>query len=84
MNKSIRRIWNVISIILVVIVVALTILLVGVRLIGLQPSVLSGSMEPTYHTGALIYVKRSSLRKQRSVIPLLSYWTISSISPPTG
>lgn len=59
MNKSIRRIWNVISIILVVIVVALTILLVGVRLIGLQPyAVLSGSMEPTYHTGALIYVKK--------------------------
>ena len=60
MNRSIRRIWNVISVILVVVVVALTILLVGVRLIGLQPyAVLSGSMEPTYHTGALIYVKKT-------------------------
>lgn len=32
--------------------------LVGVRLVGLRPMcVLSGSMEPTYHTGSLIYVK---------------------------
>lgn len=43
---------------LVVAVVALAILLVGVRVIGLTPfAVLSGSMEPTYHVGALIYVK---------------------------
>ena len=34
-------------------------LLVGVRLVGLTPFVvLSGSMEPTYPTGALIYVKK--------------------------
>ena len=37
----------------------LTVLLVGARVVGLQVfSVLSGSMEPTYHTGALIYVKK--------------------------
>ena len=36
----------------------LALLLVGVRLVGLRPMcVLSGSMEPTYHTGSLIYVK---------------------------
>ena len=39
-------------------VVILALLLVGVRLVGLRPMcVLSGSMEPTYHTGSLIYVK---------------------------
>lgn len=33
-------------------------LLVGCRLIGLNPySVMSGSMEPTYHVGSLIYVQ---------------------------
>lgn len=52
------RITGAISTILVVIVVIIALLLVGVRLIGLKPfTVLSGSMEPTYHTGALIYVK---------------------------
>lgn len=42
----------------VVIIVIMTILLVGIRVVGVQPyTVLSGSMEPTYHTGSLIYVK---------------------------
>lgn len=58
MSKTIKRIWNWISGGLVGMVVLLAIALVGVRLIGLKPYVvLSGSMEPTYHVGALIYVK---------------------------
>ena len=58
MSKTIKRIWNWISGVLVGIVVLLAVALVGVRLIGLQPYVvLSGSMEPTYHVGSLIYVK---------------------------
>ena len=58
MGKAIKRIWNWISGILVAIVVLLAIALVGVRLVGLKPFVvLSGSMEPTYHVGSLIYVK---------------------------
>ena len=56
--KKIKRIWDVITTVLVGIVVLLAILLVGARVIGLQVfTVLSGSMEPTYHTGSLIYVK---------------------------
>lgn len=44
--------------VLVAIVVLAAFLLVGVRLLGLQVfTVLSGSMEPTYHVGSLIYVK---------------------------
>ena len=58
MNKSLKKIWNVISTVLVALVVILALLLVGARLVGLQVfTVLSGSMEPTYHTGSLIYVK---------------------------
>ena len=58
MNKSLKKIWNVISTILVALVVLLALLLVGARVVGLQVfTVLSGSMEPTYHTGSLIYVK---------------------------
>lgn len=58
MNRSLKKIWNVISSILVALVVILALLLVGARVVGLQVfTVLSGSMEPTYHTGSLIYVK---------------------------
>ena len=52
-KSSIRKTWNVISSILVALVVLLALLLVGARLFGLQVyTVLSGSMEPTYHTGS--------------------------------
>ena len=63
MSKTIKKIWNWISGVLVGIVVLLAIALVGVRLIGLEPfGVLSGSMEPTYHVGSLIYVKSVDYR----------------------
>jgi signal peptidase len=56
--KVLEKIWNIVSGILVAVIVVLAILLAGVRLVGLRPfAVLSGSMEPTYHVGALIYVK---------------------------
>lgn len=58
MNRSVKKIWNVISTVLVVIVVGVALLLVGARLFGLQVyAVLSGSMEPTYHVGSVIYVE---------------------------
>lgn len=57
--KTVLRIWNAITTVLVVIVVALAVVLAGVRVFGLQVfSVLSGSMEPEYHVGALIYVQK--------------------------
>lgn len=59
MNGKLRKVWNAVSSVLVALVVLLAVLLVGVRLVGFQVfTVLSGSMEPTYHTGALIYVKK--------------------------
>lgn len=59
MNRSLKKAWNVISSNAVALVVLLAILLVGARLVGLQVfTVLSGSMEPTYHVGSLIYVKK--------------------------
>lgn len=58
MSKQVQKVCNVISTVVVVLAVILALLLVGVRLVGLRPMcVLSGSMEPTYHTGSLIYVK---------------------------
>ncbi len=59
MNRSLKRVWNIVSSVLVAAVVILALLLVGARVVGLQVfTVLSGSMEPTYHTGSLIYVKK--------------------------
>ena len=58
MGITIKKIWNIISSIIVALAVLLAIAMVGVRLVGLQVfTVLSGSMEPTYHVGSLIYVK---------------------------
>lgn len=59
MNERIKKIWNGVTSVIVVAVVVLALLLVGVRLIGLQVfTVLSGSMEPDYPVGSLIYVKK--------------------------
>ena len=56
---SLKKLWSVLSTLIVIAVVALAILLAGVRIVGLTPYVvLSGSMEPTYHTGSLIYDKK--------------------------
>lgn len=58
MNKTLKTIWNIISTVIVVIVVLLAVLLVGVRLFGITTyAVISGSMEPVYPTGSLLYVK---------------------------
>lgn len=55
----VKKAWNIITTVIVAIVVIAAVLLVCVRLIGLQVfSVLSGSMEPTYHVGSVIYVKK--------------------------
>ena len=54
----IKKIWDVTSSVLVGVVVIFAVLLIGVRLFGIQVySVISGSMEPEYPVGALIYVK---------------------------
>ncbi len=57
--NAFKKIWNIVSTVLVALVVLLALLLVGARLFGLRVyTVLSGSMEPTYHTGSLIYVRK--------------------------
>ena len=59
MKTTIKKIGNVVTTVLVVAVVLLAIALAGVRLFGLQVyTVLSGSMEPAYQVGALLYDKK--------------------------
>lgn len=59
MKRTIKKIGNGLGAVIVALAVVLAVALVGVRLVGLRPFVvLSGSMEPTYPVGALIYVKK--------------------------
>lgn len=58
MPKKVKKIWDTVTTVLVVLVVIFAIFLMGSRLVGLQVfNVISGSMEPTYSVGDLIYVK---------------------------
>ncbi len=56
-TKVIKTVWNCVTWTIVALVVVFALLLVGVRLFGYQVfTVISGSMEPTYHVGSLVYV----------------------------
>ena len=56
--KMFKKIWNIVTTFIVVVVVLAALALVGVRFIGYRVyTVLSGSMEPTYHVASLLYVK---------------------------
>ena len=56
--ELLKKIWNWLTTLAVVFAVLLAMLLAGARIVGLQVyTVLSGSMEPNYHVGSIIYVK---------------------------
>lgn len=58
MNKTLKKIWNIISTVLVVLIVLCAVFLMGSRMMGYHVyTVLSGSMEPEYKVGDLLYVK---------------------------
>ena len=57
-KKQMAKIWDSVSSVLVGLVVVFAVFLMGSRLLGFQVfNVISGSMEPTYSVGDLIYVK---------------------------
>ena len=58
MNDTLKKIWNIASTVLVVLMVLCAVFLMGSRLIGYECyTVISPSMEPEYMVGDLIYVK---------------------------
>ncbi len=58
--KTLKKIWNVLSTVLVAVFVVLAVFLMGSRLLGYRVfTVISGSMEPEYRVGDLIYVKET-------------------------
>ena len=59
-RSALAVIWSVFTWLIVAAAVLLAVGLVGVRLAGIQVfTVLSGSMEPAYKTGSVIYVKKA-------------------------
>ena len=55
---TLKKIWNIVSTALVVLMVLCAVFLMGSRLLGYECyTVISGSMEPKYMVGDLIYVK---------------------------
>ena len=58
MSNTLKKIWNIVSTALVVLIVLCAVFLMGSRLLGFQCyNVISPSMEPEYMVGDLIYVK---------------------------
>lgn len=82
MGHAVKKVWNAVSSILVALVVIFAALLVGARLFGLQVfTVLSGSMEPAYHTGSLIYVKKvdpATIKEGQAITFLLAEDTVAT------
>lgn len=59
--RPFRKIWNAVTTVILAAAVLLAVLLAGVRVAGLQVfQVMSGSMEPVYPVGSLIYVKKQA------------------------
>lgn len=55
---TIKKIWGIVSLVLVVLVVLAAVFLLGSRILGFRVfNIVSGSMEPEYSVGDLIYVK---------------------------
>lgn len=53
-----KKIWNVVSTVLVILMILCAVFLMGSRLLGYQCfTIISGSMAPKYNVGDLIYVK---------------------------
>lgn len=73
MSNTIDKILKLLSTFILVGLVIMAVLLVGIKLFGLQIyTVLSGSMEPTYHTGSLLYVKETD-PKQLEVGDIITF-----------
>lgn len=58
MNNTLRKLWSIVSTVLVAAMVLCAVFLVGARIFGYHAfTVISGSMEPAYSVGDLLYVK---------------------------
>ncbi|MEF9916519.1 MAG: signal peptidase I [Lachnospiraceae bacterium] len=69
-----KKAYNIVTSVLLILLITLVILLFLPKLLGYTPmAVLSGSMEPTYHVGSLIYVNKTSPGKVQVGDPITFY-----------
>ena len=81
MNKATKIILKTISTSIVALIVVFAFLLVGVRIFNVQIyTVLSGSMEPTYKVGSLIYVKEVDTKELKEKDPITFRLTNKTIA----
>lgn len=81
MNKATKIILKTISTSIVALIVVFAFLLVGVRIFNVQIyTVLSGSMEPTYKVGSLIYVKEVDTNELKEKDPITFQLTNKTIA----
>ena len=70
-RRKMKRTFSIITTLSLILVIVIAFLLVGVRIFGLAPyTVLSGSMEPEYHVGSLIYVRDTSAEELKINDPI--------------
>lgn len=56
--ETVKKVWSIVSTVLVALVVLVAVFLMGSRVMGYRVyTVISGSMEPSYSVGDLVYVK---------------------------
>lgn len=61
---KVKKIWDIVSTVVVILFVLAAIFLLGSRLLGYKVyTVISGSMEPVYNVGDLVYVKEVDVRE---------------------
>lgn len=74
-----KKVCNIISSVIVAVLVILVVLLYGGYLFGIKPySVLTGSMEPTYPVGSVVYIKNINAENLK-VGDAISFYTTSSV-----
>ena len=66
-----KKVWNfVTTAILIVLLLGIAIMYIP-KIFGIQPMiVLSGSMEPTYHVGSLLYIKNADANEKEDGSPV--------------
>lgn len=70
-NKILKKAWNIVTTAVVAFVVLSAVFLMGSRLVGFRVfTVISGSMEPTYSVGDLIYVKEVDAEEIKAGDPI--------------
>lgn len=69
-----KKIWNFVTTIALILLLLLAVAMYVPKLFGIEPMiVLSGSMEPTYHVGSMLYVKDVKQDEIKEGTPITFY-----------